>query len=80
MYALEPPLFQLLAKHLQLINSRLARQYPAVHYGVLKTLYSHCAPSVIYLGRNSFYRIRLFLDMNILFIIQIYLNKMIQIV
>ncbi|CAF4939578.1 unnamed protein product [Rotaria sp. Silwood1] len=43
MYALSPPLFQLLAKHLQLTNSKLARQYSAIHYGILKTLYSHCA-------------------------------------
>ncbi|CAF4769368.1 unnamed protein product, partial [Rotaria sp. Silwood2] len=43
MYALSPPLFELFAKHRQLTNSKLARQYPAVHYGVLKTLYSHCA-------------------------------------
>ncbi|CAF4903045.1 unnamed protein product, partial [Rotaria sp. Silwood2] len=52
MYTLSPPLFQLLVKHLQLTNSRLARQYPAVHYGTLKTLYSHCAALVIYLGRK----------------------------
>ncbi|CAF4307864.1 unnamed protein product, partial [Rotaria sp. Silwood2] len=41
MYALLSPLFQLLAKHLQLTNSKLARQYSAVHYGIWKTLYSH---------------------------------------
>ena len=43
LYALSPSLFELLAKHLQLTNAKLARQYPAIHYGVLKTLYSHCA-------------------------------------
>ena len=47
MYALSPPLFKSLAKHLQLTNSKLARKYPAVHYVVLKTLYSHCAALVI---------------------------------
>ena len=52
MYALTPPLFELLAKHLQLINSKLAQQYPAVHYGVLKTLYSHCAAFVFPFQRN----------------------------
>jgi hypothetical protein len=46
MYALSPPLFELLAKHLQLTNSKFAQQYPAVHYGILKTLYSHCAAFV----------------------------------
>ncbi|CAF3334394.1 unnamed protein product [Rotaria socialis] len=43
MYVLTPPLFELLAKHIQLTNSKLARQYPSVHYGLLKTLNSHCA-------------------------------------
>ncbi|CAF2162875.1 unnamed protein product [Rotaria magnacalcarata] len=43
MYVLTRPLFEFLAKHLQLTNSKLARQYPSVHYGVVKTLYSHCA-------------------------------------
>lgn len=52
MYALSPPLFELLAKHLQLINSKLAQQYPAVHYGVLKTLYSHCAAFVFHSGAH----------------------------
>ena len=47
MYALSPPLFELLAEHLQITNSKLARKYPAVQYGVLKTLYSHCAALVI---------------------------------
>ncbi|CAF2516072.1 unnamed protein product [Rotaria sp. Silwood2] len=51
MYTLSPPLFQLLVKHLQLTNSRLARQYPAVHYGTLKTLYSHCAALIIFIRR-----------------------------
>jgi hypothetical protein len=46
MYALSPPLFELLAKQLQLANSKLAQRYPAVHYAVLKTLYSHCAALV----------------------------------
>jgi hypothetical protein len=55
MYALSPPLFELLAKHLQLTNSKLAQQYPAVHYGVLKTLYSHCAALVINFEKNFFY-------------------------
>ncbi len=55
MYALSPPLFELLAKHLQLTNSKLAQQYPAVHYGVLKTLYSHCSALVDNLKINFFF-------------------------
>ncbi|CAF1174376.1 unnamed protein product [Didymodactylos carnosus] len=42
MYALSPSLFELLSRHLQLTNSKLARQFPASHFAVLKTLYSHC--------------------------------------
>ena len=79
MYALSPALFELLAKHLQLINSKLAQQYPAVHYGVLKTLYSHCAAFVSSYEKETIsIRIELILDMNILFIIRIYSNKMIR--
>lgn len=79
MYALSPPLFELLAKHLQLTNSKLAQQYPAIHYGVLKTLYSHCSALVIFCFKKIIKSLRLFLDMKILYIILIYLNKMIQI-
>ena len=82
MYALSPPLFELLAKHLQLTNSKLAQQYPAVHYSVLKTLYSHCAALVIRL-KDSFLIFNFFnnyfLVMNISFITPIYLNEVIQI-
>lgn len=46
MYALTPPLFELLAKQLPVTNRKLAESFPAVHYGILKTLYSHCAASV----------------------------------
>ncbi|CAF1327016.1 unnamed protein product [Adineta steineri] len=56
MYALSPPLFELLAKHLQLTNSKLARQYPAVHYGVLKTLYSHCAAHEHFIHNSDLFK------------------------
>lgn len=78
MYALTPPLFELLAKHLQLINSKLAQQYPAVHYGVLKTLYSHCAAFVFSFEEKYGIRFERNLDMNISFTIRIYSNRMKQ--
>ncbi|UJR15815.1 hypothetical protein I4U23_002744 [Adineta vaga] len=56
MYALSPPLFELLAKHLQLTNSKLAQQYPAVHYGVLKTLYSHCAAHEHFIHNSDLFK------------------------
>ena len=60
MYALSPPLFELLAKHLQLTNSKLSQQYPAVHYAVLKTLYSHCSALVIFIQKKIIIIIKLF--------------------
>ncbi|XP_069762352.1 serine/threonine-protein kinase SMG1 isoform X4 [Narcine bancroftii] len=42
MWALSPTMFALLSDNLTVVHANLAVYYPAIQYGVLYTLYSHC--------------------------------------
>ncbi|GCC18493.1 hypothetical protein chiPu_0017960 [Chiloscyllium punctatum] len=42
MWALSPTVFALLSDNLTIVHANLAVHYPAIQYGVLYTLYSHC--------------------------------------
>ncbi|XP_062915129.1 serine/threonine-protein kinase SMG1 isoform X2 [Mobula hypostoma] len=42
MWALSPTMFALLSDNLTVVHANLAVHYPAIQYGVLYTLYSHC--------------------------------------
>lgn len=42
MWALSPTMFALLSDNLTVVHAYLAVHYPAIQYGVLYTLYSHC--------------------------------------